>query len=136
MKAPRPKPTCHQKALDALARSPRSRAELGRWLLQREYPRDEVEATLVRLTASGLLNDEEYARAYARSRSSGRGYGTRRIAAELARRGIARSVVDRVLAELGEEIGETGDAALRKAAQRKADSLARLEPEVAKRRLV
>ena len=136
MKEPRPKPSCHQKALDAIARSPRSRAELRRWLTQREYGPAEVDETLDRLTAAGLLDDEAYARAFARSRATGKGFGTRRIAAELARRGIARSTVDRVLAEIEPELADAGDAALRRAAERRAASLSRLDPQVARRRLV
>lgn len=136
MKAPKPKPTCYQKALDALARSPRSRAELGRWLAQREYTPEEVDETLDRLTSAGLLNDEAYARAFARSRATGKGFGARRIAAELARRGVARGIADRVLAEVDAELGDDADAALRRAAERKAASLARLDAETGRRRLI
>lgn len=136
MKEPRPKPSCHQKALDAIARSPRSSAELRRWLTQREYGSEEVDETLDRLTAAGLLDDEAYARTFARSRATGKGFGTRRIVAELARRGIARPTVDRVLAELEPELADAGDAALRRAAARKAASLSRLDPQIARRRLI
>ena len=136
---------CYDKAIDALARRARSTKDLERWLLQRAQPRAAVDSAIERLTALGLLDDEAFARAFARSRSAGKGFGPRRVAAELGRRGVARGTADRVIEELAvaaeEEDGalsrgERERAQVRAVAQKRLRSLASLVPEVARRRLM
>jgi regulatory protein len=136
---------CYDHALDALARRARASGELERWLAKRDHPRAAIEHAVERLRALGLLDDEAFARSFARSRGTGRGMGPRRIAAELSRRGVARSVADAALAELeataaaddpsGLSSAERERARVRDAAERRMRSLASLEPEVARRRL-
>jgi regulatory protein len=131
---------CFDRALDALGRRSRSRAGLERWLKQRDYAADAITPSLDRLEALGLLDDAQFARGFARSRLVGRGFGPRRVAAELSRHGVARAVADAVLAELGAELAaERGDErvdGVEAAALRRAKSLQRLEPAVAERRLL
>ncbi|MEX2181745.1 MAG: regulatory protein RecX [Gemmatimonadaceae bacterium] len=127
---------CYDKALDALARRARSRADLGRWLKQREFSAEEIDPALERLESLGLLNDEEFARGFARTRLAvGRGFGPRRVAAELARRGVARALVDRVLAEHAADEGADELTAIRALVAKRSHSLAGLDPVVARRRL-
>ena len=102
-------------------------------------------AALDRLTALGLLDDLAFARAFARSRASGKGFGPRRVVAELGRKGVARPVIDQVMRELESAADEESEGALsaperevatvRAAAEKRLRSLSRLEPEVARRRL-
>jgi regulatory protein len=127
---------CYDRALDALARRARSRVELARWLKQREFAETEITPTCDKLESLGLLHDEEYARAFARSRlAPGRGMGPRRVAAELARRGVARATVDAVMRELEDEGVADEPAAIEAVAARKLRTMQGLEPEVVKRRL-
>jgi regulatory protein len=127
---------CHDKALDALARRARSRAELGRWLKEKEFTPAEIEPTLDRLTDLGLLDDLAFARGFARTRlGPGRGFGPRRVAAELARRGVARGVVDAVLAELAAESGVTEREAIRAVAEKKLRGMRGVDTEAQRRRL-
>ena len=133
----RPRPSCYNRALDALARRARSCAELRRWLIEREYPADEVEQVLERLVAGRLLDDLAFARGFAHARlGAGRGYGPERVRLELLRRGVAREVIDRVLAEHQEDSGVDPVQAVEAAARKRLRSLAGLEPAVAQRRLV
>lgn len=135
---------CHDRAVDALARRARARGELARWLREREFTVEEIEPVLDRLAALGLLDDRAFARAFARSRMSGRGFGPRRVAAELGRRGVDRHIIDDVLAqareEALEEVGAGDDAAdgdaITRAAATRLRSLQGLDPVVARRRLV
>ena len=126
---------CYDRALGALARRSRSTEELRRWLRQREFEAGQIEAALERLEALGLLDDEAFARGFARSRTVGRGFGARRVTAELARRGVARGVIQEVMAELAEQEGGDERAALEAVARRRLRSVAALEPLVARRRL-
>lgn len=126
---------CYDKALETLARRARSAADLGRWLRARDFTPDDIAAALERLTALGLLDDLAFARGFARTRAAGRGFGRRRIAAELARKGVPRDVVDAVLAELAEDLDQSEPEAMEAAAEKRARSLASLAPDVAQRRL-
>ena len=127
---------CYDKALDALARRARSRADLERWLRARDFTADEVTPALDKLAELGLLDDLAFARGYAQSRTVGRGFGRRRVAAELARKGVSRAVVDEVLAELSETLEQGEPDAMAAAAEKRAKSLSSLAPEVAQRRLM
>lgn len=137
---------CYDKALATLGARARSTADLKRWLKTKEFSEAEIAPAVEKLTALGLLDDKQYALSFARSRMApGRGFGARRVAAELGRKGVARSIVDAVLAELGaerdiaadeaRERGEVGVSAVELAAAKKLKSLAKLEPDVARRRL-
>ena len=137
---------CYDKAIDALARRARSTKDLERWLLQREQPRAAVDSAVDRLTALGLLDDLAFARAFARSRSTAKGFGPRRVAAELGRKGVPRGTADQVIEELavaaeeedveGLSRGERERAQVRAVAEKRLRSLASLEPTVARRRLM
>ena len=124
---------CYDRALDALARRSRSRADLERWLRQREFTAEQIAPAVERLTELGLLDDAAFARGYARGRLGARGFGPRRVAAELARRGVERSVVDEVLREHA-EASESGSE-LERAARKRVRAVASLEPRVAHQRL-
>lgn len=123
-------------ATAALALRGRSRRELERWLMQRKHAASDIRSALERLDDLGFLNDESYARSYARAKMAGGKTSRRRIAMELSRKGIARELVDRVIREAGEEEGFDERGALEAAAERRARSLSKLEPEVARRRLM
>ncbi len=124
---------CYDHALDALARRARASGELARWLAERDHPREAVTAAIGRLQALGLLDDARFADAYVHGPARSRGFGARRIAAELRRRGVAGAVVS---AALGEREATSGEAAaVEAAARRRARALATLAPDVAQRRL-
>jgi regulatory protein len=122
-------------ALEAIAQRARSVKELERWLAQREHAADDIAAAVERLTSLGLLNDSEYARSFARSRMLGRGMSRRRVQAELSRRGVVRQVADAAIREVMADEGVEESALVEAAATRKLRALAKLEPEVRRRRL-
>lgn len=74
-------------ALRLLSRREHSRVELKRKLLAKGGEIEQVEAVLRELTENHLQNDERFAAEYLHSRQA-KGFGPRRIAAELAQRGI------------------------------------------------
>jgi regulatory protein len=98
--APTPGPTCYEKAVELLARRDHFRAELRAKLVARRYPDGEIEATLDRLEARGYLDDRAAARKLALARIEAEPLGRRRLAAELARRGVAPEVAAEVIEEL------------------------------------
>ncbi len=135
----------YDRALRMLAARGRSVRELRRRLLAAREPEAHVDAALERLQGMGLLDDAEYARQLARSQMVGRGYASRRLQQELARRGVARDVADRaidtVLTEdaapgsYGAESGVDLSTTIEKLARRKLRSLGSLDEDTRKRRL-
>lgn len=129
--APPPDPL--EAALRLLAIRARSAAEIRRALLRRGVPAAAVDETVATLSRRGYLDDAAFARGYAESRGVARRRGPRRVAADLASRGVSRSVVeDAVRAAFGP--GEERRQA-EAAAARKWRALARHPRPVALRRL-
>src|SRR5262245_24137112 len=82
----------YDRALDLLESRSRSVVELRRMLIRKGEPASDVDAAIERLRGAGLLDDGSYARQLARSKAVGAGQSRRRIAQELARRGVTRSI--------------------------------------------
>jgi regulatory protein len=121
-----------ERCLKLLAQQPRTRAELERSLARAGAPDDAVAAVLDRLSQVGLVNDTTYAQAYVRTGVGVRRRGTRNLKAELRGRGVAPEIIELAAAEVDEDDERATALAL---ARRRAQSLARLAPEVRRRRL-
>ena len=74
-------------AVRLLARREHSRSELERKLTDRGFSDGPIEEALAGLAEAGLQSDRRFAESWVRQRA-GRGYGPRRILAELAERGV------------------------------------------------
>src|SRR3989304_3340299 len=88
-----------QRAFKFLSYRPRSEAEVRTKLNQLGFPRKSVDTTLEKLRTLSLLNDEAFARDWARGRAEGRGYGPLRIERELRQKGIEKSDIQEVVRE-------------------------------------
>ena len=84
-------------AIRLLARREYARVELEQRLMAKGAPRGEVGVVLDELLAQGYLSDARYAQATA-ARKAG-GYSRRGIAAALKSKGVARTDIERALAE-------------------------------------
>lgn len=80
---------CYDKALQLLARRPHFRLELARKLLTRKFREDQVEQVLTRLEQQGLIDDDRQAIELTLGPLTRKGYGPRRMRAELERRGVS-----------------------------------------------
>jgi len=78
----------HAACLRLLTVRARTRAELAGGLAKRGYPDDVVNAVLSRLEAVGLVDDEDFAGQWVRSRQANAGKGKRALAAELRTKGV------------------------------------------------
>jgi regulatory protein len=85
--------------LRLLSRRDHSREELRRKLSQRGHEKQAIEEAILRIHKSYVLDDQAFARAYVRRRSSVK--GPMAIAGELAARGIDRASTETALAEFG-----------------------------------
>jgi regulatory protein len=119
-------------ALVCLGRRPYSRRDLARRLVMRGHPPEAADHAVVRAEASGLVNDETYARHYAQTRTA-RGRGPMRLRRELAVMGVASAIIDRVLSEEA----ETADpGVVRTLARKRAAQLGDIERKDRFRRVV
>jgi len=78
----------------------RTRAELAGQLTKRGYPDDVSAAVLDRLADVGLVDDEDFAEQWVRSRRLNAGKGKRALASELRTKGIDDEVIADVLADI------------------------------------
>lgn len=86
----------------------RSQAELRERLLGAGFPRGVIGRVLAGLAEAGLVGDEEFARSWIASRKLA-GIGRRRLRAELARKGIERGTIERLIAEQVDDEMERGE---------------------------
>jgi regulatory protein len=118
-----------------LARAPRSTRDLRRRLLLKGEGEADVDATIERLTAAGLLDDVAYARAFVRGKVSSQGFSRRRLQQELAKRGVARDVADLAIAEVLHDDDVDEAANIERVARKKLRTLQGLDEETRRRRL-
>lgn len=78
----------------------RTRAELQTQLTKRGYPDDVNAKVLDRLAEVGLVDDEDFAEQWVRTRHEHSGKGKRALAVELRKKGVDGEVIDAALAEL------------------------------------
>ena len=83
----------HALCLRLLTARARSRAELIGKMVKHGYPDDVVETVLARLVAVGLVDDEDFAAQWVRSRHTYSGKGKRALAAELRTKGLDAEVI-------------------------------------------
>ena len=96
-----------QRAFKFLSYRPRSEAEVRTKLGRLGFPQKSVDTTLEKLRSLSLLNDEAFARGWARGRAEGRSYGPLRIERELRQKGIAELLIRQVVQEtFGQEEGK------------------------------
>ena len=78
----------------------RTRAQLAAQLTKRGYPDDVSGRVLDRLTDVGLIDDQDFAEQWVRSRHLNAGKGKRALAAELRTKGVDDDVIADALAEV------------------------------------
>ncbi|MCY9782653.1 recombination regulator RecX [Nocardiopsis sp. EMB25] len=89
--------------LRMLTHSPRTRAQLERALLRREFPDEVVESVLGAFGDAGLIDDAAFANAWVSSRHHSRGLSRRALARELRTRGVAEDTVRDAVDHLSDE---------------------------------
>ncbi|MGV9801701.1 recombination regulator RecX [Mycobacterium sp. NPDC003449] len=90
----------HNVCLRLLTVRARTRAELAAQLVKRGYPEDVSTTVLDRLTEVGLIDDEDFAEQWVRSRHANSGKGKRALAVELRKKGVDGEVITAALADL------------------------------------
>lgn len=126
-----------ERALRFLGVRDRSQREAETRLRQAGFHPEVIGETVIWLKSLDYLNDRRFAAAYATEKQR-TGWGVRRIRAELASKGVDRSVIDEVL-EIQDAAGSAsameGADALEQAVRRRFSSQFAVDPQAAERRL-
>lgn len=128
------KQECFDWAIKHLTSRLHSRAELRRKLMRREYGDAVVDAVLEDLARLGYVDDERFAKTKALSAAQHKHHGRRRAFVELMKSGVKGDVADKALTDVYAEHDST--AVARELAQKQLPRLKKLDPFVARRRLV
>lgn len=128
------KQECFDQGLKYLQMRLHSRVELQRKLSRREYGETIITAALDDLQRLGYLDDERFAKTRALSAAEHKHHGRRRAMVELMKAGVKGSVAQKALDEVYDATDST--AAARHLAMKQAPRLRKLDPNVARRRLI
>jgi regulatory protein len=116
--------------LEMLARREYSAWELKRKLGARKYQATLIETVLIDLSRDGLQSDQRFTENYIRSRAE-RGFGPRRIAAELRERGVSKTlIVDCLKQEEGQWDSQALESRHKRFGQAPPDSLKERDRQV------
>jgi regulatory protein len=125
---------CFDHALRLLRSRLHSRAELARKLARKEYGQAVVDGVLDDLQRLGYLDDARFAQTRAAAAAEHKHHGRRRALLELRRSGVPDEIAEKALDDVyGRH--DTAETA-RLLAQKQAPRLRKLDPAVARRRLV
>ncbi|HET6781456.1 MAG TPA: regulatory protein RecX [bacterium] len=113
----------------------RSRRELAERLQRRGIPDGIVNDLLAQLSQRGLIDDTKFAQAWVRGRQALRPSGAVRLRYELTRKGVSREIIDRAIAAVMEEQGDSEFEVARAVARDRGDRYRGLPRQVADRRL-
>ncbi len=125
---------CLDKAMRYLSGRLHSREELRKKLSRQEYSAPLIDEVLEELKRLGYLDDERFAKTKALSAAQHKHHGPRRAMMELMRAGVKKDVAEVAVGEVYESNDNVAEA--RKLAMKQAERLRKLDPQVAKRRLV
>jgi regulatory protein len=128
------KQDCLDSALKLLGTRLHGSAELARKLTRREYGSTVIDDVIADLTRMGYLNDERFAKTKALSAAEHKQHGKRRAMVELMKAGIKGEVARKALADVYDDRDTL--AVARCLAEKQAPRLRKLDPQVARRRLV
>ncbi|HMB95759.1 MAG TPA: RecX family transcriptional regulator [Tepidisphaeraceae bacterium] len=128
------KQECFDSAMRFLAMRLHSRAELYRKLSRREWGEKVIDATLDDLTRLNYLDDERFAKTKALSAVQHKKHGKRRAFVELIKSGVKGETAEKVLRDVYSE--HDSSAIARQLAEKQLPRLKKMEPLVARRRLV
>ena len=135
MSTDKPKRSTYERALGMLEARARGVVELRRLLLRKGEPEADVDEAIERLQRTGLLNDPNYARQFARSKALGAGHSRRRLQQELTKRGVAREVSDTAIEAVFDEEGVDEAASIERVARKKLRMLTKIDDATKRRRL-
>jgi regulatory protein len=128
------KQECFDRAMRYLQNRLHSVAEIRSKLMKREYGQTIIDAVIADLSRMGYLDDERFAKTKALSAAEHKHHGKQRAKMELLKAGVKGAVAEAALKDVYSQHDST--AVARELAMKQAPRLRKLDPMVARRRLV
>jgi regulatory protein len=128
------KQECFDRAMKFLQSRLHSRVELRRKLARKEWGDEIIDAALADLARLGYLNDERFAKVKALSAVEHKQHGRRRAFVDLMKAGVKADVARKALDDVYTK--SSSEDLAREVARKAAKKLQKLEPMVARRRLI
>jgi regulatory protein len=128
------KQECFDRAMHFLQSRLHSRAELRRKLARKEWGDEVIDAVLSDLARLGYLDDERFAKVKALSAAEHKQHGRRRAFVDLMKAGVKGDLAEKALADVYTK--SSSEELAREVARKAAKKLQRLDPVVARRRLI
>ena len=123
-------------ALRLIDRMRRTRSDITRRLSDKGFASEDIEPLLDRLTAVGLIDDVEYARAFLAGRWGRRAAGWRKLEMDLRKKGVSSADIALGRTKLEAAQGAADEVGMaRRAVEQAARRYANLDPQTRKRRL-
>ena len=118
---------------DLLAARPRTQEELRQALHRKGFDEETCETLLGKLDRAGLVNDEEFAQLWVKSRHANQGLSRTALVAELRRKGVDGEVAAQAAGEVDRESEEQ---MARELVRKRLGSLGNVDEQTALRRLL
>ncbi|MGW5719009.1 regulatory protein RecX [Amycolatopsis sp. NPDC003865] len=118
---------------DLLAARPRTQEELRQALQRKGFDEETSETLLGKLDRAGLVNDEEFAQLWVKSRHANQGLSRTALVAELRRKGVDGEVAAQAAGEVDRESEEQ---MARELVRKRLGSLGNVDEQTALRRLL
>ncbi|MEV6827978.1 regulatory protein RecX [Amycolatopsis sp. NPDC051102] len=118
---------------DLLAARPRTQEELRQALQRKGFDEETSETLLGKLDRAGLVNDEEFAQLWVKSRHANQGLSRTALVAELRRKGVDGDVAAQAAGEVDRESEEQ---MARELVRKRLGSLGNVDEQTALRRLL
>jgi len=125
---------CLDRAMKYLSGRLHSAAELKRKLLRQEYSPAMIDEILEELKRLGYIDDARFAKTKALSAAQHKHHGPRRAMVELMKAGVKKDVAQGAVGEVYESNDNVAEA--RRLAEKQVERLKKLEPPLARRRLI
>ena len=93
---------CLGKAAQLLSRRMHSTMELSQKLLRKGFSKSDIDDTTSKLSELGFLDDNKFAASYSEELVR-KGFGARKIKAQLFKRGLSKELIDGILSSLQSE---------------------------------
>lgn len=87
------------RALDLISRRSRSEKEIRDYGFKKKWSPENISRVIERLREKKYLNDERFAKSFVSSRANLKNWSRRRMELELAKKGISRDLIEKILSE-------------------------------------
>ncbi len=93
--------SCRRKALHYLSIRARSSREMENYLLKKGFSKDHIREVVLHLKENGYIDDLDFSLRYISYRKSSKAVGRHLLKSELYKKGIAREIINKAMAETG-----------------------------------